>query len=604
MVECQLPKLEVAGSSPVIRSNKNRYLACFFVPSGSSVVTLQRLGYYWTFTSTNIGRIMRKMTWIGLAVIALLAMRSGAQELKDAPYGKEVWKATFGEKIIWQELTPLGSLMICTDDALFCIDPATGKTLWESADLRKIPDDYFEILPSTPLAVALSKSGIMGQQTKMRLINLDTGQDVWDSKQLGLTNTFGQYLLPRSGALLIYGTDEKFKNKLVCAELETGAVRWESKDLFKGVAGKKAPAMFPIRQDKKTSRQGIMGNQLPLEFADGTFIEFWSGQGMRRINSSDGSVVWTSNFKFKMVPAMRNGYTPWMLSEDGQTLYCPVDQTMQAINVADGTTKWAKGPTLKGATTQMTMTPQGLVVKGMGKKAFINALNPETGVALWKKPFRDLENASSFEIQGDKIVLFADGSIHKIDIASGSSEEHIRKIKLSGDEIPDALEIQDSGYLLVSSNNLKKYDFEGKEIFHSYHKAPGATMFNKIMTTALVTAVNAASAAAAYDRAMQQAYTSGTGRGEASYTLVSNPVLSKRMQASTDAKNYLYILTNIEGGSSGSTANAGLVKVSKLDGGVKSRVALGTKKPEYTTDSIDGKIYFRSENNEITCYEL
>ena len=30
MVECQLPKLEVAGSNPVIRSNKNSILRCCF----------------------------------------------------------------------------------------------------------------------------------------------------------------------------------------------------------------------------------------------------------------------------------------------------------------------------------------------------------------------------------------------------------------------------------------------------------------------------------------------------------------------------------------------------------------------------------------------
>jgi outer membrane protein assembly factor BamB len=243
---------------------------------------------------------MRLRNLVAIGLIAVLTAGTNAQELKDAPYGKEVWKASFGEKIIWQELTPLGSLMICTDDALFCIDPATGKTLWENAELRKIPDDYFEILPATPLAVVQAKSGVLGQQTTMKLVKLEDGAVLWDSKALGLKSAMGQFLLPGAGALLIYGVDEKMKNKLVCADLETGIVRWESKDLFKGVTGKKAPAMFPLRQDKKTSRQGISGNQIPLELEDGTFIEFWSGQGMRRIKSSDGSVVWTSSFKLQV----------------------------------------------------------------------------------------------------------------------------------------------------------------------------------------------------------------------------------------------------------------------------------------------------------------
>ena len=75
----------------------------------------------------------------------------------------------------------------------------------------------------------------------------------------------------------------------------TGKVIWENKKLFK----KKAALQFPIQPEKKLSRLGIGGNQIPLVLSDGNFLEFMSEAGLRKINAKTGEAIWTSTFKFK-----------------------------------------------------------------------------------------------------------------------------------------------------------------------------------------------------------------------------------------------------------------------------------------------------------------
>jgi len=37
---------------------------------------------------------------------------------------------------------------------------------------------------------------------------------------------------------------------------------------------------------------------------------------------------------------------------------------------------------------------------------------------------------------------------------------------------------------------------------------------------------------------------------------------------------------------------------------VDKQVILGTKKPEYTMDEIEARLFFKSDKKEITCYDF
>jgi hypothetical protein len=559
--------------------------------------------YSGTSTINYPKKHMNRSLLTSLIVFLLLSVTARAADI-EAPYGEELWKTSFEKKILWQELTDCGYLIVSTADALYCLDPATGAIHWQMEEHRKLAQDYFDVIPNTQFAAMIRKQGALGTQSKVVLLDILEGKELWDSDKFEMVNANGQFYIPEAGGMFIFGSNAKNKGVSAFVDIATGEPIWTSLELFKA-AGGNAPVMFPIRQDKATGRMGIGGNQYPVATSDGNFIEFFSKQGLRKIDAKTGAVLWAWPIKTKEAPAIRNGWGSMMLNDDGSVLYVPYGETLLAVNTADGTMKWGdKGPKLKGQVQQMSLTPDGLVVKGYGKKPFINVLSYETGESIWKKPFRDLDDASSFEIEGGNIVLYANGSILSINILSGEDTEIARKIRFLGDEVPQSFEVKEDSYLLTSTNNLAKYDKEGNQLWHSYYKAPGASMLGKIASTAAVAAVNAASAADGYSRAQANAMSSPTGQGSASYSVMSNPIMSKRLKASTESNNYVYILTNVEGGSSGSTKNAGLVKINKDTGACDARVPLGTKDPEYEVDEIENLLFFQSDGAEITCYKL
>jgi outer membrane protein assembly factor BamB len=536
------------------------------------------------------------IAWAIIGLVAgIITITSTLQAEEETPYAQELWTKTFDKDIVWQQLTDAGYLMVCTDEGLYSLDPATGNVAWKMEDIKKLPEDFFEILSGTQFAVISKKSGPLGVNTETVVIDAIDGKILWTSKDIGLASSSGQLFIPELSALLIYGLKEKtMKPTGVLAELMTGKVIWASETLFK-----KSPELYPLRPAKKSSRLAISGNQMPVFHKDG-FIEFLTKNGPRKINSTSGEVIWTSPLKFKGIPGLRYGYAPFILSQDGQVIYVPYDNTVAAINTNDGSLLWAKPPKLLSPVVQMTVTPQGLVVRGGGGekgKPYINILNLQTGESVWKKPFRDMDGASSFAVKDDKIILYADGSIFQINLADAEAVERAKKIKFDGNESPGSLELRDNGFLLASQQNLALYDGGGAQIYHNYHKAPGASLFAKIATTAAMAGVNAMSAASAYSRAAE------TGMSQ-KYEIYGNPTMSKRFKASAQADNYVTILCNIEGGSSGSKANAGLVKIDKTTGKDLRRVALGTKEPTYELDGIENRLFFMKDDRTIVCYDF
>ncbi len=331
------------------------------------------------------------------------------------------------------------------------------------------------------------------------------------------------------------------------------------------------------------------------------FLELTSGMGLRKMSAKTGEILWTSPLKVKALPALRHGYAPMLLNQDQSVVYVPTERYLYAVSTVDGSVLWNEPKKLKGGVAQMAYTADGIVVKGSGAvggkgKPFIMVLDPKTGEPTWKKPFKDLANASSFIVREGKIVLYADKAIFSISIKDGSAGILARKIKFKDGEIPHTMELRENGYLLRASQNMALYDFSGKQVYHSYNKAPQASLLAKVASTAAIMAVNAASAAAAHDRAM------ATGRDQ-EYELISgNPVMSERFKQTAASDCYVYVLAVAGGGSH--KKGAGIVQVDKVDGENKKSIVLGTKEPDYEMDEIGGRLFFMSGKKEITCYSF
>ncbi len=510
-----------------------------------------------------------------------------------------VWQQTFTGNIEWQKLTATGDLLVCTGDALCAVNPDDGSIRWSIEELKGTDEENCDLLDYTPYALITKGKGIFkGGGNKLTLIDVTTGQEKWNTQEIGITSSSGNFLLPQSNALIIVGALGKNPNErtLICVDLETGKQLWQQKDFFKDYK----PELIPAGKTKVS----LEGNQFPVYDSDESIIVYWSKKGLRKINVKTGETVWTCEFKSGEAPGLAYGYAPMFLSDDRSVLYTPSQKSLVAVKTSDGTLAWTKPPQFKGLPWQLEMTSQGILVKGgpnnEGKDGdpFITLVDPASGALKWAKPFDKLKDATDCTVDHDHVIVAADKKMYTIMLADGSFKELAKDLKMDGGETTGNMEVRENGYLLKSSQNLLMIDKSGNEVFHAFYKAPGTSMFAKIASTAAIAAVNTMAAADAHSRAMNQAMQ--TGHGSASYSLItSNPTLSKRYKATKSSDNFVIMLTDIKDQPEN---GVGLVKVGKADGKIAKSVVLGTKKPEYQFDEVESKLFFKADDKKIACY--
>jgi outer membrane protein assembly factor BamB len=531
---------------------------------------------------------------LAVALVAVLALAAAASA-EPAP----LWEFATQSNVKWQKLAPTGHLIVSTDDALLALDPETGATVWSSEEMKGLDDEKFDIVEGTQFALISKGGGVFsGGKSVLILLDLSTGQELWNTQAVGMTSNNGYYLLMETGSMLLCGPTGKNLNDrdVMVVDLATGKEIWRNEEFFKGYKAEFVPA--------GKTKVTLKGNQSPVFDGDETMIVFWSKEGLRKLNATTGEILWTAKVKCDKAPAPAYGFGQMVLSADRSVLFTPTDKSLVAISTQNGQPVWSKPPKLKGLVYQMAFVDGSLIVKGgpnsEGKDGdhFITVLDPATGETKWKKPFDKLKESSSFVVKDGKIVVYTDEKLYAISIADASYAELAKDVKFEGKEVPGMLTLTDKGYRLESSQNVMAIGFDGKPMFHTYYKAPGSSLFAKVASTAAIAAVNLGSAAQGYNSAMQQAYQ--TGHGEAKYTLItSNPYMSKRFKASQSSAEYLVMLTDVK---SGDGDGPGLVKVNKATGETENKIVLGTKKPEYEADTVEGRLFFKADDKLVRCY--
>ena len=527
-----------------------------------------------------------------LALIAILAL------MIPVPVRAEpLWTLTTTREIVFQRLTPLGSLLVSTEDGFSAVDAATGKPLWTRSDVQKLKECNYDEIANTSYGLLELGEGVGGTQRRIEVIDLTTGMKTWDSGDLPMNSSQGQLQVAHKGMLVMCGLPKKGKKPvLVGVSAEDGTMKWQQDEVFT-----KPLNLIEVKGSGKLfKRYSIDGNQDPVFDTENTMIVYLTIEGPVKLDLATGARLWTAPIKSKSLPALKDGFAQ-MLFSDG-LLFVPYGKSLQAVDASTGALLWTKDRDFKSKVTQMQVTPLGLVVRGApgydekGKldgKPFLDLLDPRTGLSLWKKPFKDLEDATTFDLRGDKLYIAADGELFAVNLADGGASA-VTRFKFKGSEVPTRLEVVDGDYVLSSSQNVMRVDAGGTIKFHTFHSAPGQSGFIKIISTAAIMTMNAASAAQAHSNAWSNPGTTYK------YTLYGNPELSRRFKASQHANAYVSMLTG--GVEADGRKGVGLVKVEKATGADAAKVVLGDKTPEYEMDAIDGRVFFMKSGNEIICY--
>lgn len=425
---------------------------------------------------------------------------------------------------------------------------------------------------------------------------------------------------------------------IICYSISTGDVIWESDvdDVTRIITNDETKEIYAFRTKGKNtvvykinSTDGkslwpegnkISGSIARIEFTEkglaivtniessgqkgiaGKIANKVGGSGQSKIYLLDlntGADLWDKSPKTK-------GFVSHFYIEPDGVLFGVADGGINKVSF-DGTPIWNK-PYKTGPNIQiMARVKKGVLYIS---ETDTDVLNLETGESAFPKPIKYKNSnsvCSTYDEKRNKFLISCKDGVYEVNGEDGSYELINSDPNFEGKEDPTSISVRTDGILLTSEQNLTMLNFDGKEKWHTYYKAPGISTVGKVFLTTLAVASTAVSSAAAYqagaNRATLGPYHSETKRMEGyqeSFGDIANAsfqAMSKRFKATKATENASFILTNLDDG-------VGLVKVDKDTGKVVEEIVLNDKKPVYEVDDIEGVLYFQSKGNTISAYNL
>lgn len=272
---------------------------------------------------------------------------------------------------------------------------------------------------------------------------------------------------------------------------------------------------------------------------------------------------------------------------------------------------WKKRPVIMG---------QLIMVEDYGDAIFYittrgaNFISKEDGKLTW---------------EGDKYLAAGDVPVSFIKDGDGTYVMYVRGmlirivpeerdwVEITSDfafqaELPTGLQQIDQGYVLTGNQNAMLIDGSGSIVYHKYLEAPEQSFAAKLALGALSTAsavgsfaygvsslsyglVGAVQENEGFMRKAEQQATVSMFTGELSGGFAAMAKLRFGEQASTN--DYKLILTKQD-------KNIGFVKVGLADGTEAGMVVTDDRTPKFVVDGVDDRLFLKSGDTRVTCYEL
>lgn len=520
------------------------------------------------------------------------------------------------------------------------IDVVSGKMLFATEENGwKLVAKARVFLPQNKLVVVGNRTRAEKDMLAVGIYDLATGkQEGFSSLDAGVGKVrMGNSVPLSSGEPYLSGNQvlvPTTKN-LICADFSTGQIRWET-DLDKItwlVADKSGNEIYGFEErpngDTRIHKVSDSGEQLWKQERKikGKVTRFEIlPQGLAVVSDVDnsdkkgiaGKLAGASESKISFLSAATGedlwekapktkGFVQHFYIVDDGILFGIYEGGINKISF-DGKALFKK-PLNTGENIQtMALTPQGLIYI---TDTDADIINLTTGESIWSKPIKYKKAkavASTYDKANQRYLISTGEEVVAIDERTGDIST-FAAIAFKEKEAPTSMMVRNGGILLTSSQNLMLVGFDGKDIFHAYHKSPGQSGFIKAATGVLAVASMAMSAAAAYQGGRYGHYAGSNmlnsygeemkayQEGFANIASASFAEMNKRFRATAATENAQFILTDLEGG-------VGLVRVGKDTGEVEREIILRDKKPEYKVDELGGMLYYKSKANEIAAYGL
>jgi outer membrane protein assembly factor BamB len=297
-----------------------------------------------------------------------------------------VWSVDFDARIVWQQVTTLGDLIVGTTNGLNAIDAESGQIRWSRPDLGDMRHGSFEEIIGSPLIVL--DDGQADPRTV--ILNMLNGTLVFDSRAESLTQIASRFILPRNGSLFIAGFEVGQPTPtLFLYDIESGQRLWSSDVLTAGMGGFMQLLMTAAIVMTDTSPV----QSAPFELDDGTFILGAMGN-LYRFDHDSGDVLWKTQFaggRFELTHTAQRPDVIYAGSEEIDENYTTTQY--QGFRIADGTPVWRRPERFnKPMNSLIVPIESGLIVsEGDSGKGRLRLLDYDSGDSLWGRRGRGLE---------------------------------------------------------------------------------------------------------------------------------------------------------------------------------------------------------------------
>ncbi len=302
---------------------------------------------------------------------------------------------------------------------------------------------------------------------------------------------------------------------------------------------------------------------------------------------------------------------------------------LNILDVETGTLKYEKYEKLNGDLRKTELLDKGLLYVTSRE---INIMDVNTGENILPFPvvaakpldpenYNPLIHGLPFDENNDILVAYSskDNMVYRIDKKTATITQVTKeKIDFEEKEQPSIVELVEDGILLIADQNIMKIDMEGNKIYQSYFPSPQVPGLKKALLIAnAVRAATIATAASAYSGAAAHASMASDNQatkevaGEMAegfgdlavkgFSVADSELknVMKRFKASAQSPDFVFILSEYE------KKTYGIIQVSKANGEKVELIDLGKdKEPSYEVDQIYSYIYFRTNPNEIVCYQF
>lgn len=381
-----------------------------------------------------------------------------AQAVSPAPSGAiAAWTLKVKGDIRWQQVTPMGALLVATDVALAAVDIDRGQLMWEKPELGGLSAESVHMVEGSLLMEA-TRPGLL------LIFDPVTGAVVFDSRRLNLAQIVTRRVLPQSGTLLVHGRRPDGPSIVALYDLVSGEQRWTNEALFEQAETKKRGFGGLMQNMTRTASEGTA---LEVLQAGPDMIVVHTLMGLRALDARTGAVRWSAS-----LPAAHWAQAPrhvrlYPSLKKADRIYVSFDEHLMAYNLADGQALWAKPASVEGNIRDVVQHPAGIVmlpeappegepvhsrrvINGVVQTG-LNVARYEDGTTVAAKPLRIRGNVIDAMVAGDTVVLAVDAEsrtfVNVLDVATATLRLK-KDVKIKGQLA--YVELAPAGLLYVS----------------------------------------------------------------------------------------------------------------------------------------------------------